>query len=259
MAYDTFAAGIEYEEGQPVENAIAYLQAKWHQFLELSPSIIDLQHRAAVIAAEAQQEGDATTHDQAKAVVTALAKLQTAHDWVLNKIEAVRDVVGLSGWGTAPTQLGAIPIAQVTIITTVALVVVWFFRAFAAEERKLDLIEAGVLTPEEAAALDAGPMPGNVLGSVAEIGKVLLVGFALWLAYRAWEGYRSNPTLQVFDVNPPEAFGEEVYAVWYRHADDGNPYVHEFGRDVEMTALEDGSVLFEHRRGLPLWRDFDVS
>lgn len=259
MAYSdvTFAPQIEYQEGESVEAAIGYLQSVWNRFLGLSSAIIDLQHRAAVASADARAAGNDFLADQARAVIYALRDLQSAHNWATSKIETVASWVGLSSYRRVP-GLGAIPAAQVTIITTVALVVVWFFRSFAAQERKLELIEAGVLTAEEAAQLETGPAPAAVLGSIAELGKLVLVGFGLWIAWQMLATWRSNPPqLQVFDVNPPdELFGEEVYAVWYRHADDDNPYVHEFGRGVVMQAERDGTVTLRHRGGKPLWREF---
>jgi len=81
------------------------------------------------------------------------------------------EVLALLGCAVT-TGLGIVfTAAQVTIITGLALTVLWFFRAFAAEERKLDMIEAGTLTPEQAAAISAsvGAGPGQVLGQLGGV------------------------------------------------------------------------------------------
>ncbi|MGE0347380.1 MAG: hypothetical protein AB7N73_14990 [Gemmatimonadales bacterium] len=247
-----------------VESAVDYLRGQWDRFVNLSPDIIDLQHRAAVAAYHAEQAGDLERADQARAIIRALGALNVKHGEALEAMNAVRQYVGLGSY----VGLGAIPAAQVTALTALAAVVAWAFRAYAAEERKLELIESGVVTPEQLALLDPGPAP--VLSQATALAKLLLVGFGLFLGFRLLESSgvlgrigrarpRRNPPLIVFDSNPPGGkIGEEVLAVWYEHAEDGRPYVHEFGPDVELYAEPDGGVRLEHRRGRELWADFEL-
>lgn len=47
-----------------------------------------------------------------------------------------------------------------------------------------------------------------------------------------------------------------VYAVQYRHAEDGKDYEHKFGRGVCMELLSDGSVRLYHSQGKPLFGEF---
>lgn len=254
--------------GDNVSEAIAYLRSKWEDFLRLSPRIIDLQHRAAVTAAEARERGDLETYKQARARVEDLAELQRKHDTAVRTMETVRDYVGLSGY----RGLGAIPFAQVAVITGLALTVVWFFRAFDAQAEMLDAIERGDLTPEQAVAISqgVGAAPGQILGGVANVAKYAafaalaylgLQALAAWQSTRPRPRARRNPPLVVFDRNPPgddgpSVFGSQVYGVWYRHADDGGDWFHEFGPGVEMIAEPDGSVAISHRGGRRVWEEF---
>lgn len=241
-----------------VDAAADFLRARWDDFLALSPRIIDLQHRAAVLAASARTAGDDYLADQARAVIDNLAGLQRLHDGAVNRMRDIASFVGLAGaWGIVGAGLGAIPLAQVSVVTGLALLVVWFFRAFEAESRKLDLIEEGVLTPEQAAALNVGPAPAGVLGGLSRVGWVLVAGLAAWalLEYSRRRPFRDNPDLAVWRPNPPEPFADNVFGVWYEHHEDGEYYFHEFQDGVEMEANPDGSVTIFHPHK-PVWRDF---
>ncbi len=94
-------------------------------------------------------------------------------------------------------------------------------------------------------------------------------------------GIHANPPLLVF-ANPRKGRGatmsHNVLAVLYVHKDDGEQYVHGFGSasldldtaqdgtvtisglaertDVDMLALDDGSVLLRGRHGQRLWDSF---
>lgn len=255
--------------GDSVQEAVTYLRAQWARFVGLYRNIIDAQHRAAVAAQAAELAGDQEGADQARQVVRNLAELQKKHDAAVRTMDSVADLVGLSGYRGLGVVFTA---AQITIITGLALTVAWFFRAYAAEARKLDMIEAGTLTAEQAAALNAsvGAAPGDVLGSVRKLATFAMLAGVAFLGLRAFEAYtsiaprrraRRNPPLVVFDRNPPtddgpEVFGEQVYGVWYRHADGGGDWFHEFGPGVEMIANPDGTVSIEHAGGRRVWEEF---
>lgn len=73
---------------------------------------------------------------------------------------------------------------------------------------------------------------------------------------------RRNPPLAIFG-NPPRGrrgavgtMSTEVIEVRYIHAEDGKPYKHQFGPDVCMEALEDGSVRIYGKHGQRMWGDF---
>ncbi len=73
--------------------------------------------------------------------------------------------------------------------------------------------------------------------------------------------YYENPALAVFG-NPGRGrrvtaqLSKRVYAVQYRHVEDGKSYQHKFGAGVCMELLSDGSVRLYHRDGKPLFGDF---
>jgi hypothetical protein len=252
-------------------DARQYLRDKWGAFVAFGPTVIDLQHRAAEAGFRAREAGDTERQELAKQIIRRLGDLNVAHGRALDTMAGVAEWVGLSGY----PGLGAVPVAAVTAITGLALTVTWFFAAYNAEARALAAIEAGTLTAAEYASIKSGvsSMPGQVLGGVADLGRLALYGGALWLAYQVWIVYaparpkrraRRNPPLVTLDTNPgrgsgtvgAETFGERVYAVLYRHADDGGEWVHEFGPGVEMHANDDGSVTLAHKRGRRIWEEF---
>lgn len=249
------ASGLEERVGTSVEAAKQYLRARWTEFLALGPRIIDLQHEAALVAQRARARGDAAGEAAAKQEILRLGEMNKAHGWAI-------DTYNLKEVGQA-LGLGAVPVAGALAFSSIALVVLWAFRAYAASAEKLRLIEAGVLTPEQAAQLDPGPSPQMLFRGATDLATLAMWGLGLWLAFQLFTLYapgkraRSNPPLDVWNANPPEVLGEEVYAVTYRHDEDGRDYIHEFGPDVELEALPDGSVLLSHRHGLRLWDDFE--
>lgn len=252
-----------------VNAAVQYLRARWADFLGLSRRIIDAQHRAAEAAYHARERGDLETYEAARESIRKLGELNQQHGRVVERMSSVAGLVGLSGYrGLGAIQFTA---AQVTIIIGIALTVAWFFRALEVEERKLSLVEQGIATPEQLAQLDAGPPPARILGEAANLAKLLLGGAVAYFAWKAANDAglfsrrargraRRNPPLEVWDSNPPGGvIGEDVLAVYYLHAEDGHPYVHEFAGEVELIAEDDGTVTLEHRRGRDLWRDFEIS
>lgn len=249
--------GLEERLRTNVEAAKEYLREKWTDFLAMGPRIIDLQHRAALISGAARERGDIAGAEEAKDEIRRLGELNKAHGWAVDtyQLERVGERLGLGAW---PVVAGALAYSGL------AAVMLWAFRAYSYSERKLDLIEQGVLTPDQAAALDPGPSPGRIFRGATNLLTLAAWGVGLWFAFQlaAASGplrkKLRNPPLEVWNVNPPEVMGDEVYAVTYRHEEDGQDYVHEFGPDVELEALPDGSVLLTHRDGRPLWDEFEV-
>lgn len=241
--------------------ARAYIREKWGEFLNLGPRIVDLQHRAALAAGAARERGDTQSYDLARETIRKLGALNVAHGKAIDtyNLEGIGEALGLSGY----TGLGAVPIVGALAFSSLALVVLWAFRSFEAESRKLDLIEQGVLTPAEAAALDPGPSPGTLFAGIADVGKLVLWGALAWFAFQIAQQYapkkraRRNPPLEVWHTNPPGLLGE-AYDIRYQHAEDGLDYVHDFDPGVDIEVLDGGDVYLSQRDGLPLWDDFDV-
>ncbi len=80
------------------------------------------------------------------------------------------------------------------------------------------------------------------------------------LGWQASHGFHRNPPRPKFSAgNAVEKMSGDVHELRYVHADDGEPYRHEFNGDVEMWAIQRGDsrdILLTHKRGLPLWEDF---
>lgn len=243
----TYLGQVETDE--TVTEAEGWLRARWADFVNLFQPMLDVQHRAAVAVNEARQAGNEELAEQARSVVDNMAKLIELHAKVVEKLEAA---------GFGGQALGAFPLIPVAAlgVSGLATLALWIFRKYEAEAEKLRLIEAGVLTPEQAAALDPGPPPGGMLGTLvgADWARWALIGLGLFLAWNAFREFQPNPPLVMLG-NPPGDFGRHVYAVEYRHTDDGEPYRHDFGPGVRLRAEPDGSVRIYHP-SRPVWADF---
>ncbi len=192
-----------------------------------------------------------------------LARLREIHGKVVERVAGMADRLGIE-----TTGVGAVPFLAPMALGALALVVLWVFRSYAAQERKLELIEQGTLTPEQAAELDPGGPPqqaARLLGEATGLAKWIALGIVAWAALdmlNIFEGgpfSRRNPPLVIYGPNPPpgaEMIGSDVEAIYYRHAEDGAHYVHEFEEsDVRMYGNPDGSVRVEHP-DRPLWGEF---
>lgn len=231
-------------------DAAEYLREKWQEFLRLGPRIIDLQHRAALVAGSARERGDGVTEAAAKAMILTLGELNVLHGKVVDRFASLAPYVGLGAI--------MIPVGMAAAFSALALVVAWFFRKMSLQEALLDQLEAGNLT--EAGYLEAQKALGEAPGPIeagTELLKWVFFGFVAWAALQAFgmTRFSRNPPLTVFNHNPPEIMSRRVWGLAYRHEEDGEDYVHEFEPDVEMETLEDGSLLLSHPTR-PIWRDF---
>lgn len=72
------------------------------------------------------------------------------------------------------------------------------------------------------------------------------------------EGYHKNPD-RFRAGNVVGKIGKDVHDIRYKHAKDSKNYEHEFGKGVEVYAVERNGkrdLLLTHKEGLPLWDDF---
>lgn len=240
-----------YVAPESTEGATAWIRERWAEFEALSPAIIDLQHRAALAAQAYEARGNTIQADAARLLVRELAKLQQIHHQVLTWAEGIADTLGI---GAVQIPLG---IAGVSVA---AILMVWVFRKYAAQERALELLEAGILTPEQFRELDILDPPGigTDIGSIAgSLGKWVLLGV---LALVVLEGVKrgrifgENPPLLLMG-NPPDIMADNVGFIGYQHAQDGEWYLHEFDAGVRMETEPDGSLRIYHPSN-SLWKDF---
>lgn len=234
------------QDGTIWSNAAEYVRERWHAFLALEPRIVDMQHRAALAAQSYAQRGNTELANAAKALIRELGNLNLLHGKIVDRFRDLAPYVGLGAV--------QIPVVLATAFSTAAIVLLWYFRKYAIQEQALEALEAGTLS--EAGFLqmnqELGPSP---LREGMDLAKLALWAFVGWLALQAFTvGFRRNPPLVVFG-NPPELISADALDISYIHADDGNPYVHEFEGGVELEALPDGTVLISHPNK-PVWRDF---
>jgi len=233
----------------PQEDPRGYIEASWDAFLELWPQILDAMHEAADIVATT--EAGTFRHDTARTALENLRRLARIHTATVRKVEEYQGYLTLGRAG-----LGALPVAVLTAFSALALIIAWSFRQYQAQRDLLDMIQAGTLTPDEAARLqDTGPTPPtDILGGLGlGAGGLALLILAGLLLLKRW---RDNPDLLVFHENPPDGvWSNRVYEVRYRHDENRENYKHTFRPGVRLQGLPDGSVrLFHPDR--PLWRDF---
>jgi len=248
--------------GTVLSDAAQWIREKWGVFVALEPEILNLQHRAAMAAAAAKQAGDELRYDMGRVIITDLGELSKLHGKVVDKVTELSGYLGLNLGGY---QLGAIavPVAVALTFATIATVMLWLMQRLDLQRRLVEGLEAGTLTHADLAALEDKAPGGDVLGTTLGIGKLALVAFIGWLLLQALQQVprlRSNPDLLVFHGNPPELegayIGENVYALTYQHADNSEPYVHNFRPGVEVWGNPDGSVTLSHPDHRRLWGDF---
>ena len=261
MAYYTgrYPANLGAAEGEYDSTAAEWVRDKWAAFVDWGRKIIDLQHRAALAAQQYRAQGDPEGAAAAKAMISTLGELNQLHNALVYRAETLLPYIGLGAI--------AVPVAVATGFSALAVAMLWFLRKAALQESLLEALESGALTEagyiEANRALDENKDPLTAsLTAGANLGKWVALAFLGWIAFQALgmaKEFRANPPLAIFHPNPPGVMSERVYHLAYRHAEDGENYIHEFGPDVIMEAQEDGSIAVYHRNGRPVWRDFEVS
>ena len=242
------------DQGTVLSDAAAWLRDRWADFLALEPKLVDLQHRAAVAANRARERGDLQTANAAVEMIRTLGDLNQLHGRLVARMESVADYVGLGAI--------AVPVAVATIFSGLALAVLWFFRKVDLQERLLAQLEQGTLT--EQGYLDAQEQLGDMPGPVQEAGgairwvAIAVLGYLAVQALGLVGGWRENPPLTVFRRNPPEdQLSARAWSLAYRHAEDGQDYIHDFGPGVLVDLEDDGSVRLSHPDHA-LWAEFET-
>lgn len=161
------------------DKAGSYLSMYSRFFLSLEPKILEWQHRAAIAAGKYKAEGRPELAELAKDVIRELGALNIAYGRARDDLVAlIQKVPGLG----APVL---VPVAYAAAVITLAATVAAIFRKATAQEQMLEMLEAGTLTPEEAARLKIqGAAPGGPFTDLANAGKWLTVGLGIFLAYQ---------------------------------------------------------------------------
>lgn len=74
---------------------------------------------------------------------------------------------------------------------------------------------------------------------------------------------KKNPKVTVFHENPRRGArailqSERVFEIAYKHVQDGDDYIHKFGRGVCLQLLPDGSLRIYSATGKRLWKSFNM-
>ena len=129
--------------------AYDYLRRKLEEFYTLPARIGAIKRRAATLLGVAQQKGAATAAAEVAAIVQGMPEVEARH-------RATSGTVSEAMSASKEAGLGAIPFLAISLIMTAAAGIKWLLDRVKNDERKLDMIEQGLLTPEEAAALNNG-------------------------------------------------------------------------------------------------------
>ena len=250
MAYAELGETPDVETGTIFSDAAEYVREKWAAFLDLPRQIIDLQHRAALAAQAYRSQGNESGELAAQAMIRVLGELNQTHGKILDTYQYLAPYVGLGAI--------AVPVAVAAAFSTLALVLLWYFRKFAVQERALDMLEAGTLT--EAGFLqmnrEVGASPLQETTSIAKLVLYAVLAFVALKMVTQLGPVRENPQLMIMG-NPPAAFGSRVHYIEYEHVDEpGAIYHHTFRPGVTMEADEDGTVTLRGKGNRPVWREF---
>lgn len=169
------------------EGAAQWIREKAIQFEELGPKILDLQHRAAEYTAKARAAGDEAEAAGGRRLVESIGFLLRAHQSVLNQLTLIAGAI--PGLVKSPVTLGiiplVIPIAMAAAVIALAGAMALIFRRVTAEEKAVDLLEAGSITAVEAIELvkniEGG---GGLLEGLTGAPQLLLLAAAGYVVYR---------------------------------------------------------------------------
>lgn len=158
------------EAEQTDTEAERYLFDVADDFRGLNRRIIDMQHRAALVAGRAREAGRLADYENAKQLILDLGDLNQRYGraqetWTLVK--------------TWVPGLGAIPVFLLAIVTGLAAYVAAIFRQAALESQRLELLEQGVLTPAELAAIQGGGV-----GQLAQLAPLAVAGALAWMVWK---------------------------------------------------------------------------
>lgn len=167
-----FLATLGAYQDEQVAEAAAILQAAGPKLPQLGLRLQRLQHRAAVVVGQARAAGNRALESQARALLDQLQAITYTYNDAMYKWDRLTAMV---------PGLGAIviPVAAAAMAVSLAWVLVSVFRKSTAAELKLELIEQGRLTADEAAAIDADTEQTSWDKIIAQAGSALKIGVAI--------------------------------------------------------------------------------
>lgn len=149
--------------------AAEWLRSRARAFRDLDRKILDTQHRAAVYAGS--HPAESPERAAGKKLTVALGALLRSHQTTLNRWDSLIDRLPFLAPDDGLGILPIIPLALAGTVIAVAASMALIFRRLDAEERAVQLLERGRITPAEAIQLTRQ----------IEGGGRALFGLPLWL------------------------------------------------------------------------------
>lgn len=164
--------------GWTPSQALEWLKSRARKILKLEARIVDLQHKAALLAGRAREAGRPELEEQAKDAIRALGQLNQAWTPVADRLQYIFSEMGLAGIPVPAYLAGAV----VATATAAYLLI----RKVNQQDQLLQLVEDGVISAEEAQGISRA----GWLGSAERLGKLLVAGLALGATVRIVEAFR---------------------------------------------------------------------
>lgn len=159
------------------EQAWGYLKGKLEEFYTLPARIGAVKRRAATLLGVARQKGAATAAAEVAEILDGLPDVEAKHRATSAKVSEAMSASRESG-------LGVVPWLAISAIMTAAAGIKWLLDRVKHDEHTLDMIEQGLLTPSEAAALDGNGLLPKLGGGVATFALPLALGAGALLLLR---------------------------------------------------------------------------
>lgn len=159
------------------KDAYAYLKGKLEEFYTLPARIGAMKRRAATLLGVAQQKGAPTAAAEVAAILEGLPEVESRHAATAGKVSEAMSASREAG-------LGVIPWLAISAIMTAAAGIKWLLDRVKNDEHKLDMIERGILTPGEAAALNGNGLLPKIPGGLATLAVPLAIGAGALLLLR---------------------------------------------------------------------------
>ncbi|MEE8177705.1 MAG: hypothetical protein V3T65_06900 [Acidobacteriota bacterium] len=164
---------------QKAAQAGAYVQGKIKAFLALDTTITAMQVRARNVLRAASEKGDVPGVREAGQVLYDLSELRNDYNGTSGRVrDLLAKLPGLAPEGTGLGVVPVIPLVLMAVVVAVSIAMASIFRRSNAAERALRLVEEGVLTPAEAAALRPGPT--GVFAGLAGATQYAAIGIGLY-------------------------------------------------------------------------------
>jgi hypothetical protein len=157
MYYNELGFSLEELVNFPtVEKAIAYIKDKVADLFKLDKKLISMQEKIKKLKEIAQAKGDDKAY---AALVTLESQVIESRKTQKDLEDQVSKLTEMLPEGSTQQEMGIVGIAigaLATIAIPLAAGLYLHYKKVAAHEKTLELIEKGLLTPEEARRLEAG-------------------------------------------------------------------------------------------------------